>query len=339
MPMRLAFASRCVGAAVLLIGVVAWCLCAAAAEPAHLRFGISAGINTAVQPALYAKTAGLFAKYGIDATFTAMNDDPTAVQGLIANQYDMLYAGAGPGLIAIGRGADIRIVSSFTPVSDSVLIAQRDVRGIKDLPGRVLAVSKIGSLSYLMTVVTLKREGIDVDKVQILAAGNDTAKAQMVAAGRVDATTLNGIGVAPILGPDSTLHIVYDIGKALQGQLLNTVVFARGDFIRDHPEIVEAAVKALIEASRALQSDPALAVRQAVSTGLPAGPVQSTYDRLFAIGVPYYGVDGGIDRAIVGSTIATLHEFNVLDPAPTVDAAVDMSFVQAAIKALGPYKP
>jgi ABC-type nitrate/sulfonate/bicarbonate transport system substrate-binding protein len=186
--------------------------------------------------------------------------------------------------------------------------------------------------------VALRQQGVDIDKVNMLAAGNDTAKAQMVAAGRVDGTTLNGIGTAPLLGPDSKVHVIYDVGAALHDSLINTVVFARGDLIRAHPDVVQAAVNALVEASRVLQSNEAVAITQAVATGLPEAPIRSTYDHLFSLPIPYYGVDGGVDAAIIGSTIKVMKDNALIDTAPTVDQVLDLTFVKAAMTTLGPYK-
>jgi NitT/TauT family transport system substrate-binding protein len=312
---------------------------AGSASAETLRFGLSAGINTAVQPALYAKSAGLFAAAGLDVRFVDLNDDPTAVQALIANEFDMLYVGAGPGIVAISRGADIRLVSSFTPLSDSIFIARDEVKTLKDMEGRILAVAKVGSLSYITTLAAMRLEGVDISKVQIIAAGNDAAKAQMVAAGRVQGTTLNGIGAAPILKPGSGLHVIYDVGAALHDSLLNTAVFARGAFIRDHPEAVQGAVKALIQASRALQSDHKLAVTNAISTGLPADMIQPTYDHLFSLGMNYYGVDGGVRPPIVAATIKLLKDNGELDTSPEVAQVIDLRFMDAALAELGPYKP
>jgi ABC-type nitrate/sulfonate/bicarbonate transport system substrate-binding protein len=311
---------------------------ALAADLKKLRFGLSAGTNTAVQPALYAQSSGLFRKYGLDVEFVNMNDDPTAVQGLIANAFEMLYAGAGPGLVAATRGADFKIVSSFTPVSDSLFVASNSITSLKQMEGKVLAVSKIGSLSYIMSTVALLKEGVDVEKVHMLAAGNDTAKAQMVAAGRVDGTTLNGIGTAPLLGPGSKVHVIYDVGASLHDDLVNTVVFARGDLIRAHPDIVEAAVKALMEASRALQSDKDLAIHQAVSTGLPDAGIRTTYDHLFSMGIPYYGVDGGLDVKTIAATIQVMKQSGIIDQPLPVEKVLDLSFVQEALQSLGPYR-
>ena len=100
---------------------------AGAAALAPLRFGTSAGINTAIQPCLYAKTSGLYEKYGLNVSFVDMQDDTTAMQALIADACDMLYAGAGTGMIAVTRGAKIKLVSSFTPWTDFVMLAQKDV--------------------------------------------------------------------------------------------------------------------------------------------------------------------------------------------------------------------
>jgi hypothetical protein len=51
----------------------------------RMKIGTSGGLNTAIQPVLYAKSAGLFEKVGLAVETTDMVDDTTAVQALIAS--------------------------------------------------------------------------------------------------------------------------------------------------------------------------------------------------------------------------------------------------------------
>ena len=277
-------------------------------------------------------------RYGLDVEFVRLNDDPTAIQGLIAGEYELVYVGVAPGVVAISKGADIKSIDSFNPLSDARVIAQPDIHTLKDLEGKTIAVSKVGSLSYLLAMAALHKEGVDVSKVRIVAAGNDTLKAQMFMAGRVDATSLATIIANPLLGPDSKVHVVYDIGASLHNEVINTATFARGDFIRNHSGVAQGIVTALIQASRALQSDKALAIKQAVSTGLSQETTQVTYDHLLSMPTPYYGVDGGVNQAVLSAMLKMLHENGDIDRVPSVDDVLDMQFIDTAMKTLGPYK-
>lgn len=310
----------------------------AAQAATAIKIGTSGGLNTSIQPILYAKSAGIFAKNGLEVQIVEMTDDTTAVQSLIAGEFDMLYTGAGTGMTAIGRGANIKLVSSFTPWADYQFLAQPDIKSLKDMEGKVLGVSKIGSISYLAPLFAMQKEGVDTKKVQFTAVGNDAVRGRALAAGTIQGAVLNGVNAMIALEAAPKLHIIYDVGTAFRDTAANTAVFARAEAIKSKPEVIAAAVKSLIEASRALQSDKKLAIEQATKTGLPAKAVAGTYDLLFKAPIPYYGVDGGVNEKAIESTAKLLKDNGDVDKLLSYKDIVEPRFVEQAVKELGPYK-
>lgn len=323
----------------LLLGAIGGPATDAAVTLGAVKVGTSGGINTAIQPVLYAKSAGLFEKYGLAAEVINMVDDTTAVQSLIAGQFDVLYTGAGTGMTAISQGADIKLVMSFAPWVDYLFIAQKGINSVKEMEGKVMGVSKIGALSYLAPLLALQREGVDTAKVKFLAIGNDAARGQALAAGTISGAVLNGVNAAQTLAAKPDLHVIYNVGAVFRDDFMSTAVFARGAAIKDNPKAVAAVVKALIHASRDLQSNKGLAVEQGKKSGLPESVVQATYDLLLTADVPYYGVDGGVSRKAIESTVKLLKDGRTIEKAPSFAEIVDPQFINQALKDLGPYKP
>ncbi len=311
-----------------------------AAAQTVVKFGTSGGLNTVKVPLLYTHESGIFKKNGLDVRFTDLVDDTTAVQSLISGEFDLLYTGAGSGMAAIAKGADIKMVNAFAPWTDYQFVARSDVRTLKDMEGKVLGVSKVGAVSYLAPIYALQKEGVDTKKVQVMSVGNDAARGRALAAGTIQGAVINGLDATKTLQADPSLRVIYDVGAIFGQSAMSNAVFARGDLIKNKPQVVQAAVTALIEGARALQSNKSLAVAQALKSGLPADAVPATYDRLFAASVPYHGVDGGIDRAIVDSTIKVLKDSGGIDKDSKMTAAdvLDMRFNDQALKELGPYK-
>ena len=66
--------------------------------------------------------------------------------------------------------------------------------------------------------------------------------------------------------------------------------------------------------------------------------VRPVYDKIFAAARPYYGVDGGIDRNVVLSTLEILHASGDLAVEPAFEGVVNMTFVNKVEAELGPYK-
>ena len=286
----------------------------------RIRIGTSGGLNTAIQPVLYAKSAGLLEKAGLSAEIIEMTDDTTAVQSLIGGQFDLLYTGAGTGMTAISKGADIKLVMSHAPWVDYLFLTPNTIKSLKEMEGKVLGVSKLGALSHLAPVLALQREGVDVNKIKFVAIGNDAARGQALAATK-------------------SIHVIYNVGAVFRDSFMSTAVFARGGAIRDNPRAVAAVVKSLIQASRDLQSSKSRAVEQAKKSGLPEAVSQATYDLLLGADVPYYGVDGGVSQKAVESTVKLLKDGGSLERSPSFAEFVDLQFVTQALKELGPYKP
>jgi NitT/TauT family transport system substrate-binding protein len=315
-------------------------LCAASAQTqtlAPISIGKSGGVSTAMQPLLYAQAAGLFKKRGLDVNIISMADDTTATLSLISGAYDMLFTGAGPGLIPQSKGAEFKIVSSIGPRSDYQFVAQKSITSLKDLEGKKIAVSKVGSVSYIAPVIVLRNANVDISKIQFLGLGNDAARGQALIIGTVDAAPLIGVQTALVLKAGPNLHIIADIGAQFS-EFLYTAVFARDAAIKQKRASIAAAVEAMIEASRVLQSDKAVAVKQGIESGLPAEAIQIDYDALLASDVPYFGVNGGLNEKAIEAVWKTLKDDGSIATDLKYSAVVDPSFVDEAVKKLGPYK-
>jgi ABC-type nitrate/sulfonate/bicarbonate transport system substrate-binding protein len=228
----------------LLVALVAIPAAFAQGSLGRIRIGTSGGLNTAIQPVLYAKGAGLFEKAGLAAETIDMVDDTTAVQSLIGGQFDVLYTGAGTGMTAISRGADIKLVMSFAPWVDYLFLAPKGLNTLKEMEGKVLGVSKIGALSHLAPLLALQREGVDTSKIKFVAIGNDAARGQALAAGTISGAVLNGVNAAQTLAAKKDIQVIYNVGAVFRDSFMSTAVFARGAAIRDNPKAVAATVKA-----------------------------------------------------------------------------------------------
>jgi NitT/TauT family transport system substrate-binding protein len=301
-----------------------------------LTFGASGGVSTAVQPVLYAQTAGLFKKRGLDVNNMRMADDTTAVLSFVSGSFDMLFTGAAAAMVAQARGAEFKLVASTGPRSDYQLVTQKSIASLKDMEGKSMAVSKIGAVSYVAPVFVLKRAGVDVSKIRFIALGNDAARGQALVNGTVDSAPLIGVQAVLALKAGSNLHMLTDIGAQFSNFLF-TGIYASTAAIKQKRDAVAAAVEALIEASRILQSDKAAAVQQAVAVGLPADAIQANYDVLLASSVPYWGVDGGVTKIATQESWNALKADGSLQADFSFESVADMSFVDQALKKLGPY--
>jgi NitT/TauT family transport system substrate-binding protein len=160
----------------------------------------------------WAMENGYYRDAGIEVSIRSIVSDTTTVRGLVAGEADLGWAGAGSGMQAMAAGSKLKILTSFGPRLDFVIVATKDVTDLKGLANRPFAVSQIGAVSNTVARLMIERAGGNSSSVQWLSVGSGSSRLQALNAKRVDATILNSIqAVAALRSP--ALH---SIGNALK---------------------------------------------------------------------------------------------------------------------------
>ena len=90
------------------------------------------------------------------------------------------------------------------------LIAARDeIKSVNALQGKTFAVARIGSVDHSLSVLALKALGVNPANITFIAIGTPSTRAQALAAGRVDATTLS-LGTWVTVPKDAGVKILVD---------------------------------------------------------------------------------------------------------------------------------
>jgi NitT/TauT family transport system substrate-binding protein len=185
---------------------------------------------------------GFYRDAGIDISMRSIVADTTTVRGLLAGEGDVGWAGAGSGMQAMAAGSQLRIVSSFAPRLDFLVLASKEVANLKALEGRAFAVSQVGAVSQVVSRLMIERAGGDSSKVQWLGVGSPPSRFQALSTRRVDATVLTGLQALNALR-DPSLHV---IGEAV-GDLPNFLYsweIAPAEAINAKPDAFKAFVAA-----------------------------------------------------------------------------------------------
>jgi ABC-type nitrate/sulfonate/bicarbonate transport system substrate-binding protein len=313
-----------------------------ATAPTPLRklgVGVGGGVNSASLPVLYAAEAGFFQRRGLDAEFQVLSNDTLGAQGLLAREYQVLFTGATPTMIAVASGTRVKIISSPSPRLDYYFVVQRDVRDFKDMEGRNLGVSAPGAQSAIIPRTMLKNHGADVDRVNVVGIGTDSARGQALIGKTIDGAVLNTMVTVATTRQAPELHVIGDAGAELFEDFFANAIIARTETLQSDPDLLQSAVASVIESSRALQSDRARFVAYAKSQpGLPSDAVEAAHELLTKSGQPYYGVDGGLNRRAFDATVQSLLDSGQLKTPITWEQLVEPRFVDGAMAELGPYQ-
>jgi NitT/TauT family transport system substrate-binding protein len=125
---------------------------------------------------------------GVNITMVSLKGDAMLTKALLAGEIDSYEGNPGGPMIAAGKGADIKILGCPWPGLPYALYTKSDVKSIKDLKGKAIAVSDPGALPDLFARAALRSAGLDPNKdVQYVRAGSDADRVKALAVGVVAA--------------------------------------------------------------------------------------------------------------------------------------------------------
>jgi NitT/TauT family transport system substrate-binding protein len=301
-------------------------------------------------PFFIADAKGYFKEQGLTVKFVRFDTAAKMIPSLGSGEVDVGSGATSAGLYnAVKRGIGIRIVSDkarnakgygFASILVRTdLIDDGKVKSLKDFKGLKVAMSGNGNSENAFVNYALEQNGLsykDIDPVflgfpnQIAAYANKAIDASLTVEPTV--TEVLKLGTAKkLVGAD---EVFPDYQTA--------VIYYGPKFISDQPENAKKFMVALVKGIRFYDD--------ALKGGHIAGP---NADEVIKILVQYSFIkDPAVHRAIVSQAVDPDGELNLpslkmawqffkdskeIDGSVKVEDVVDLSFVHAAAKALGPY--
>lgn len=279
---------------------------------------------------------GYFEREGVEVELVRVQQTPSAVAALQAGEGEMANIGVDALLLLVAQGADdLWAVTSPNKSLPFLIAARNDIETVGDLAGRSFGVARIGSLDHSLSTNVLTAEGIDPDTIDIFSLGQPNVRAQALAAGQVDATTIS-IGVWLALPEKDDLHVLVDQeAYYAAAPVINKVNVVPEDILATRGAEVEAVLRALIAISRDFAAEPQLWADAITPYAGEIGP-----EELSALAESFAGtwsVNGGMGRAELQFTQDWLYEtedFASVAPV-TLDQWVDLSVLDAILSDIG----
>jgi ABC-type nitrate/sulfonate/bicarbonate transport system substrate-binding protein len=154
----------------------------------RIRVGLSVR-NVVFLPFYYAQEKRIFEKHGLDAELIQMRSDLQVV-GLVSGEIDFTPA-IGPALFAIANGMALKATAVLYRAPLFSLMSPGTLAGIKDLEGKQVAVSRLGSDSHRYGVMMMENSGVDAKKVTFIQTGSTTVSLTALQQGSVAAAVLS----------------------------------------------------------------------------------------------------------------------------------------------------
>lgn len=209
-----------------------------AADLEKIRIAYPSGMN-GIYPVVLER-AGIAAKHGLDAEYTAFQNGPPMFEALAAGQIDAVVTSLLPIASYLAKQPGKLVAVAHLGYSSYSLLVPNGsaVRNISDLKGKKIAVS-LGTETYVDLLSALKDTGLSVKDVQIINTPPNELAA-LLAQKAVDA--------AIIREPQATRAREQFNAQSVKNWPFRFLTVLSTDYLKTHPNAKERYVVALKEA-------------------------------------------------------------------------------------------
>jgi len=279
---------------------------------------------------------GYFEQEGVDVELVRVQQTPSALAALQAGEGEMANVSVDALLQIIHSGStDFRAVTSPNKSLPFLIAAKDEIATPADLAGASFGVGRVGSLDHSLSTLVLSSQGVDIDEIELVSLGQPNVRAQALAAGQVDATTMS-IGVWSEMPDRTGLHVLIDQDAYYEAApVVNKVNVVTTEVLEQRPEDVEAVIRALTRLSRDFAQNPQMWV-DAMAEAVPNVDV-AVLESLAESFAGSWSVNGGMSAKELAYTADWLYEtpdFADLTPLALEDW-VDFGPVDAVLEELG----
>lgn len=276
----------------------------------------------------YAVAEGFYKKLGLTVKITPYSDDQTAVRALQAGAADIIWTGAEAAMSAIEAGAQMKVISSTTPVLNFDLVGLKSISSPKELQGHRVGISAPGAVSAITPIIMIKNAGGNPNSVTQIPLGGSGARAAALVAGKIDAAVLNQPYVAQ-LAKYPNLHVIADAATSVPNYIY-AMELASDSLISSRPKAVQAFVTGSLEADAWAIAHPSAAVKvsQSVLPGTPVADLTLAIDQLAAS--KYWSTTGKVSQFQWSFTVSSLVALKQLPSSIAYSTTVDTQFTNSS---------
>lgn len=242
--------------------VILTCLvCLSAGRDADGRVAVKAAynsLNANSLPAWIAREKGFFAKHDLDVSLVYILG-PLVIPALGAKEIDFSFMGGTTGIQ--GHLVGLRFVFVATTVNRPVysIVTRGGLKTMQDLKGRSIGVSRFGGATHMLLRHAFQRAGFDAGNtpkvVQLFGSQSELLLALLQ--GRAD-----GVVLAPPVTSRAKSQGLSLIGfNDLVPEYLAIGLATRSDILDERPHVVEAFLKAYVEAIHFLKTQKEESIR------------------------------------------------------------------------------
>jgi NitT/TauT family transport system substrate-binding protein len=200
----------------------------------------------------------LFQKYGLDITPVFVVGSSTIVAAMTSGQFEIGAVGGGGVVLNRFSGGDLITIGAQTGVYTNDCFAKPEIKSIRDLKGKTIAVTRFGTSTHFAGLSTLRLGGLKPTDVVFVQLGASGEREAALSSGKVDATMLGYPGGE--LALKRGYRQLTDLAKSEDGAFPTTAIAARESWLKDskNREIALNFLRAFTEGLTLARTDAAI---------------------------------------------------------------------------------
>jgi ABC-type nitrate/sulfonate/bicarbonate transport system substrate-binding protein len=244
-----------------------------------------------------------FQKHGLDVQLQQSSGSPSSLAAIVSGRAEFASIAVTTLANAAAEGVKAKMVVTGNFDFPGMLLSTPRIQSVKDLEGKRMGATAIGSMEYTIARSYLKKAGVDLAKIDWVATRQTSNTIQAMSAGQIDAAWIVMSSAVTALQTHPQLKILVDaetLAKANPNPGGAVVVTDR--YAAQNAKTIEAMVAAVIDANRALYNDRAFFDR-VVDKWFPNIYSADQKEMLYKAYRPSWGVNGGMPLGVMRSAL------------------------------------
>jgi ABC-type nitrate/sulfonate/bicarbonate transport system substrate-binding protein len=284
-----------------------------------------------------------FKKHGLDVQLQQPSGSPSSLAAIVSGRAEFASIAVTTLANAAAEGVKAKMVVTGNFDFPGMLLSTARIQSVKDLEGKRMGATAIGSMEYTIARSYLKKQGVDLAKIDWVATRQTSNTIQAMAVGQIDAAWIVMSSAVTALKLHPTLKILVDaetLAKVNPNPGGAVVVTDR--YAAQNEKTIDAMVAAVIEANRQLYNDRAF-FDGVVDKWFPNIYTPDQKELLYKAYRPSWGVNGGLPLSVMRAALENWKTDVNPDRATNphfskVEELMDTRFAAKALREMGVMK-
>ena len=304
----------------------------------HLKIMVGGLSKQIYLPNELTQQLGYFQQEGLDVTLIDEASGQSSENEVLAGQVD---AGSGSynhtiELQAAGKQMEAVVLMNVAPGEAEIVSAKAasQIHSVKDLLGKNLGVTELGSGTQTLTTALLHNAGIAASQVHFVPVGAGDTFIAALQQGKIDAGMTTEPTISRILSTGVgkvlvDLRTPQSTQAALGGPYPFISLFMNNSYVNSHKDVVQKIVNAYVKTLKWMQTHTAAEIADKMPTDYYAGN-KALYITALQNQMAIFSPDGLMPNGAPQSVLNTEYQSNLIPKSKTIDLSTTYTNVFAS---------